>query len=125
MKNWFYSSALCVCVPLDFVSSAFPLDACELPYSTLNILGLVPSQHEFPLYLFEFCQVPRPESPLLPVEKSLQVTGYPGFVVWVTADRFSGNGVVHEEPDVLRDTVHNGITVFGVELLQCIPVKMS
>ena len=57
-----------------------------MPYSTRNILGLVPPQlllqflsvgvltlsdsvFEFPLYMFEFCPVPHPESLLLPAER--------------------------------------------------------
>ena len=95
------------CVPIDCSSSFFLLEASDLPNFTPNILSLVPPQlplqflpvgiltlsesvFEFPFYLFEFCPVPYPESPLIPVEKGLQVSGYPGFVVWVSVDFLPG-----------------------------------
>ena len=77
-----------MCIPLDCSSSTFPLEVGDLSPSIPNNFGLVPPQlllgflllgvitffesaFEFSLYLLGFCPVPHPESPLLPVEKSI------------------------------------------------------
>ena len=44
------------------------------------------------------------------------------FVIWVTANLFSGDGVVYAEPNVLRDTVSQAVNVLTMWLIQSIPV---
>ena len=122
-----------LCVPLDCSSSTILLEASDLSHSTPNILGLVPPQLllQFPPVailtlsesVFEFYLVPLPERLHLSVEKTLRVTGYPGFVVWVTVDTFSGNDVVHSEPNILRHTVHNAINTLTIWFIQYVPIS--
>ena len=38
-------------------------------------------------------------------------------------DHFSGNGVVHAEPNVLRDEIHSAINVFTKWVVKCVQIS--
>ena len=102
LKNWFNSFALCAfpstaplpplpwkpmisLIPPTSSIGLVPLQLL-LQFLPLTILTLSESLFEVSFFLFEFCPVPCPGRNVLTVGNSFQITGNPGFVVWVTAD---------------------------------------
>ena len=125
LKNWFKTSSIS---PLEANDLSFhfkrPWPSQLLQhFPPVCVLALFDSMFEFPLYSFHFCPVP--DSSVLSVEKSYQVTVYPGFVVWVTVDHFCRNSVIHAELHLLGDKCTSSLWLAAADQQVCMMERVG